>query len=320
MANFENYSVFDWSQFQPMLKLQKLKSHITMIKIPSLILSTILLGLFFTLSDSSAAEPDPKSETFFLDQLTSSYQKAVDRRSEEFEKEATLLRTRYLGALEKLQNFYQAGGDIDGAVIVKKERERVLTTEGLGEPVQESSKFEKLEKARLTFERSAGPLRTKFEEELASLAEIRNSALERHITEVTKSGDLEKAVALKQQLDKWHGERAYLTSMIPENARELISYLTNTTWTYVNSGKPQYMRFYPEEVITTMWQEDLNRTFGKHDYRITPGLDVIWEYGGEEIRMEFDDEFLSYKSFMHKADKPHRVGEFLHRGPELLPK
>jgi len=285
---------------------------------PKLLAACILLTVFSPITETNAE--DENSESEFLDRLTSSYENAVNLKTAELKTEASPLKTRYLQALEKIQTSYQSSGDIDGAVQIKAERERVSTMDGVGDPVGEPSKLEKLEQSRSIFERVAVPIRRQFEEDFASLREKRNAALERYIAEVTKAGDLTKAVTLKQKLDEWQAEEKYSPEKIPENAEEVIAYLTDTTWTYVgDTGRDQYMRFYPEQYVMTMWQEELSRTFGMIDYRVTPDLDVIWAYAGEEIRMEFDDEFRSYKCFMHKTNTEHRVGKFFHRGSELLP-
>lgn len=262
------------------------------------------------------------TESDFLKQLTESHARALEARTMKLDLEAQALKASYLEALERLQNSYQERGDLDGSIAVKAERERITGLKGLGEAITEKSELAGFEELRARFERSAEPMRSVFENDVAKLAAERNATLGEYISQLTRAGKIEEAIALDAKLKEWkewEGERERDAGKTPENADELIAYLTETTWTYVNGGRPQYMRFFPGQFIMTMQQENISRNFGRHDYRIDEDLNVIWPYGDYEVRMEFDAEFLNYRSFKHRTDEPHRFGTLIHRGPQLLP-
>lgn len=158
-----------------------------------------------------SASPAPKSE---LTTLTAFHKAELDEISKEYEKWFAALQTWYLGGLDKLFSERTKAGDLDGAVAIRAERERIAArTESTAGQIQAMPPL--LAKLRAAYD----PAKKRIDDEAArriSAARVKYAAnLEALQKQLTMKSDLDQAMLVRDEKNRVTAEIAKDASAAP---------------------------------------------------------------------------------------------------------
>jgi len=170
------------------------------------VICIVPLILFLTAGVLHAQAPkvDAKAE---IAASMAAHSAAMDTVAADYDKWLTALQTWYIAGLDKLQGDRAKVGDLDGALAIKAERERIVArTETTQEQIQAMPDL--LRKLRVTYE----PALKKINDEAARRGEF---ARRKHLADlealqkrITMSGDLEQALLVKTAKDQFASDMA----------------------------------------------------------------------------------------------------------------
>ncbi|MFC1460971.1 hypothetical protein ACFLQR_00440 [Verrucomicrobiota bacterium] len=133
-----------------------------------------------------------------LEEYKAAYQRGLQNIADEYLGELTALPDKYLKALEALERKMQKAGDIDGWVVVKKERERFVSARDLPDEALLEEPAE-LKKLQIGYRRVLESAKVSKAEKIVALAKRYRVSLERLTKELTKAGQMEEALRVKAE-------------------------------------------------------------------------------------------------------------------------
>lgn len=172
----------------------------------------------------------------------------------------TKLRDSYTGEMQELFDILTKRGDLDGALIVKGEMERIAKGEAGEEPAFNGGKVPRLLSLRGKFDRSREDITRQTLRDRQEAEQKYLNLLDEQVVELTRQRKLEDAVKVREEaerLRKMIAERDGAeeeTESDKDVSKEILEAIAGTTWTWeVRGHKDQSVKFLEDGSAKFSW-------------------------------------------------------------------